>query len=98
MIPFIYGVIFAVYLFGGAGVISIGVGIAVGLVGAAAWYYSPLPDHNGGFGMPPAKWQQWGWTSEPRGEYEDADSEDVMQPALGLLPVNMADRKGGDAE
>lgn len=96
VIPIVFGVMFAVLLFGETGVLPIGIGLAVGLAGSAAWSYSPPPDHNGGWGSPPARWQQWGWTSDPATEYEEPTAEDVMAPALsGLM---MATPKDGDDE
>jgi len=43
---------------------------AGGGVGVIVWIISPLPQHNGGFGLPPARLQKWGWTSEARSSGE----------------------------
>lgn len=44
--------------------------LALGIAGAALFglvhWYSPIPNHNGGFGMGTPRIQKWGFTSEPR--------------------------------
>lgn len=59
------------------------VAILFGFLGGLIHWYSPIPNHNGGFGMPPAKLQKWGFTSEPMyDDYEEPTTADVMAPAV----------------
>jgi len=46
------------------------------IAGYLAYTYSPIPTHNGGFGMPPAKPQKWGFTWESQEGYRDPKPED----------------------
>jgi len=68
------------------------IGDSLGLTGAAAttfavaggvgtlvaWWYSPAASHNGGWGMRPAKKQQWGFTSEPQEDQPEPDADEAF--------------------
>jgi len=49
-----------------------------GAVASLTYWVSPLPSHNGGWGMPPAKKQQWGFTSEPQAGQSEPDTEEIL--------------------
>jgi hypothetical protein len=68
--------------------------IITGAVAVVLYLYSPLPSHNGGWGAPPARWQKWGFTSEPARQYEQPSTDDMMRPALS--GINFASPKDTD--
>lgn len=75
MIALISGVIAFVMVSpnGSLTVPAVAVSVTVAAVSMLAWFYSPLPSHNGGFGAPPARKQKWGFTTKPQDGQPDVD-------------------------
>lgn len=95
-----FGVAVAVQLAWALGFTGYAVGVAGGLgavAGGLAWWYSPLPWTNGGFGEPAVKPRQWGFTNEPQEGYAD-DPESRWRVRLFPVPVTMAKKEGEDDE
>lgn len=71
---------------------------ALGAVaGGLAWWYSPLPWTNGGFGEPAVKPRQWGFTNEPQEGYAD-DPESRWRVRFLPLPVTVAEKKEDEGD
>lgn len=93
----VYGVVFGAVVLGtlasSIGLPPVAVwsaGAIGGAGGLVAWVYSPLPNSNGGFGAPPARWQQWGFTSEPKPGQPDPDPGEALSWRPGLLGIYWA--------
>jgi hypothetical protein len=75
---------------------AIAVGAGVGAV--IGHTYSPLPAHNGGWGMPPARLQQWGFTAKPLyDDYEDVETREVISAAVPF-GFSFRSREDGDPD
>jgi len=66
----------------GSVLLAVVTGVMIAALTGLIWWFSPLPHHNGGWGMPPAKLQQWGLTTEPREGYADPTTAEVMSTGM----------------
>jgi hypothetical protein len=65
------------------------VGFAFGYV---VYYLTPMPSHNGGWGLPPAQMQEWGLTTEPVNSDKSVDvsPDELLSWRPGILGIYWA--------
>jgi len=79
-------------------IVALPLAMSAGVIVMVLYWYSPLPNHNGGWGHSPAQRQQWGFTSEPADDAPEPDGNEALSYRPNLFGIYTTDNQPEETE